>query len=35
MVLGIRPLSEYLSAPPVIVNVLPDPVCPYAKIVPL
>ena len=29
------PLSAYLSAPPVIVKVFPDPVCPYAKIVPL
>lgn len=27
-VLGIIPLSTYLSAPPVIVNVLPDPVYP-------
>ena len=26
-VLGIIPLSAYRSAPPVIVNVLPDPVC--------
>ena len=25
--LGINPLSTYRSAPPVIVNVLPDPVC--------
>lgn len=25
-VLGIMPLSAYLSAPPVIVNVFPDPV---------
>jgi hypothetical protein len=26
-VLGIIPLSEYRSAPPVMVNVFPDPVC--------
>ena len=26
-VLGIIPLSAYRSAPPVMVNVLPDPVC--------
>jgi len=25
--LGIIPLSEYFSVPPVIVNVLPEPVC--------
>lgn len=35
MARGIKPLSTYFSGPPVIVNVLPDPVCPYASIVPL
>lgn len=32
---GIRPLSAYFSGPPVIVNVFPEPVWPYAKTVPL
>ena len=32
---GIIPLSTYRSAPPVIVNVFPLPVCPYANIVEL
>lgn len=34
-VLGIRPLSSKLYVPPVIVNVFPEPVWPYAKMVPL
>lgn len=29
------PRSAYFSTPPVMVNVLPDPVCPYAKMVAL
>lgn len=33
--LGMMPLSPKLSVPPLIVKVLPEPVCPYAKIVPL
>ena len=32
---GMMPRSLYRSAPPVIVNVLPDPVCPYANSVEL
>ena len=34
MVRGMSPRSAYRSGPPVIVNVFPDPVCPYAKMVP-
>jgi hypothetical protein len=32
---GTMPRSTYRSAPPVMVNVFPEPVCPYAKTVPL
>jgi hypothetical protein len=32
---GIIPRSTYRSAPPVMVKVLPDPVCPYANTVEL
>ena len=33
--LGMIPCPFSVSPPPVIVYVFPDPVCPYAKIVPL